>query len=482
MARRGRAAYADLEATVGGKEVVSSSGDELSEGSESGSGDALETLLLDGVPLEAPLQEHVGRAAARSRSSSREPEVPRVAVRSSERELAQPETEEVPTKGKTRRQRWCFTLNQRHGEPLPPPWSVLPAGARYLAFQEEVGERGTNHYQGYIEYSKQTSLVAAKDSLLHTWIHLKYAVADAKHNSEYCSKCCRRCYDTRKSIGFVGDIVDCQSCERVAGPWEFGSPVTQGGRAAVLAAVRVEGYHEVLLSNPAGLASCRQVAKELDSAVRQKARDERGWDPPHILVYTGPSGCGKSSIFWDTAPCGQRYKVAQHNKNAVWFDGYRGQTDILIEEFHSSVPISSLLDWFDGHPPTPVPVKFGFEYPDAERWWLCTNVESYKWYTSVPKEVLQSLYRRVYRDFGWHQRYNVREGSFQAVTTQPFSVPTGRPDRYEEGLTVEQVADYNRYKKDWFDDRCPRGVHVPDEPRTRGTGSNWPSTRSFQVT
>jgi Putative viral replication protein len=46
---------------------------------------------------------------------------------------------------------WCFTLNNPEGQLLP---SEMP-GLRYIVWQEERGQSGTHHYQGYLELIKK---------------------------------------------------------------------------------------------------------------------------------------------------------------------------------------------------------------------------------------------------------------------------------------------------------------------------------------
>lgn len=373
------------------------------------------------------------------------------------------EGEDPPARGKSRKRQWCFTLNAVAAAPLPPPWTSLPQGARYLVFQEEVGAQGTHHYQGYIEFDKPASLQAVKEALGSLTVHLTWAHGSPAVQKEYCSKCCKACYLARKVSNFQGPIVDCPNCDRVAGPWEFGSPVTQGVRARVLQKVVDQGYHQTLLTDPVGLSSCLKVAQELDRASRRAKRDAEGWKPPNIRLLTGPRGTGKSRAFWQTAPVGDRYKVAQHNSKGVWFDGYHGQKWVLIEEFHSSIPINSLLDWLDGHPPADFPVKGSFEPSDVEHWFLCTNVEPHKWYPGVPKEVLSALFRRIYQDFGYHLRWSPTAGDFVRVVSEPFSQDALLPieERYSTGLTLQDQASYALFKRNWILDRVPRSQSEP---------------------
>ncbi len=329
----------------------------------------------------------------------------------------EPAAVEVPEKGKTQCRRWCFTLNQVRREPLRLPWTDLPIGSRYLVFQKEVGSLGTEHYQGYIEFEKQTSLPAVKVALESNTVSLRWAVADAEINKRYCSKCCSPCYTAKKEV-------DCDKCDRLEGPWVFGEPVSQGQRAdrkRALAEVASDGYHSVLLTDPVKLCGIHSLAKEHDAAIRYQKRLKRGKVPPEIRVYTGPPGVGKSESGWFlNTPLGETgiidtYKVPPVGRSEkLWFPDYNGQKVVIVEEFNSSVPITVLNDWFDQWP-THLPVKFGSVVSEVETWVLLSNVEPKKWYPNVPSEVRNALFSRIYDRFGLHLRWDVRKKEFVRV-------------------------------------------------------------------
>lgn len=80
--------------------------------------------------------------------------------------------------------RWCFTINNWSPEDVT---RLLQIDYRYLVFGREVGENGTPHLQGYIEFKGRKHFGAAK-SAISARSHLERARGTAKENAEYCKK------------------------------------------------------------------------------------------------------------------------------------------------------------------------------------------------------------------------------------------------------------------------------------------------------
>lgn len=86
-----------------------------------------------------------------------------------------------------RARRWCFTLNNPTAEEKA---SIAEFGpnAKYLVVGREVGEGGTPHLQGYVEFANYTSLAVLKQVLGTNRLHAEIARGTPKQASEYCKK------------------------------------------------------------------------------------------------------------------------------------------------------------------------------------------------------------------------------------------------------------------------------------------------------
>ncbi len=97
----------------------------------------------------------------------------------------------------------CFTLNN------PEDMIMFDAEAMvYLVYQEEIGDSGTYHLQGYCEFSNRVRLTTAKALLGGATVHLERRRGSQAQAIAYCKDADKRLANTE--------------------PYEDGTPRTQG--------------------------------------------------------------------------------------------------------------------------------------------------------------------------------------------------------------------------------------------------------------
>jgi len=80
--------------------------------------------------------------------------------------------------------RWCFTLNNYTNEDISSIVLVFRDKCKFCIIGDEVGESGTPHLQGYVEFNTKLR----PKGLLSNKIHWEKAKGDRKQNVLYCSK------------------------------------------------------------------------------------------------------------------------------------------------------------------------------------------------------------------------------------------------------------------------------------------------------
>lgn len=269
--------------------------------------------------------------------------------------------------------RYIFTINNPTAEDDPRTWA--PAKIKYMQWQLERGDNGTPHYQGFVIFNQSYDLAYLKrhfNSRAH-WEHMRGKIQD---NEEY----------TSKDEG------------RLDGPFTVGTRPAQGTRndlAAVQQAI------------DAG-ASLGDIARDhFTSFIRyhkgfvkyiEMQRPPRPRDNIEVRVYYGPPGTGKTrrAFFEAQAECAEGeepFFIENPNTfgGAIWFDGYEGQQNIIIDEFYGWISHAFMCRLLDRYP-LRVQTKGGTLPFSGCRFWITSNAPPVEWWA---KTGLGAIERRL---------------------------------------------------------------------------------------
>lgn len=268
---------------------------------------------------------------------------------------------------------WVFTLNNPTEEEEEAIKSKVPGVIKYLIYQKETGESGTPHLQGYAQFVQKVRFTQVKNHIGQR------AFVDKRKGShdearDYC----------RKEEGRIED------------PVELGEPTLGRGQRndllAVKAALDAGGTVQQVADNHfEHWVKYSRAFKEYVILKRQKNRD---WIT-FTTVYWGEPGVGKTrriveeagaNAYWLPKPCGQN----------IWFDGYDGEEDVVIDEFYGWIPRDLMQRMCDRYPLL-VPTKGGFVPFLAKRIWITSNAAPDNWW---PRLGLGAMRRRLTGDFG----------------------------------------------------------------------------------
>lgn len=202
---------------------------------------------------------------------------------------------------------------------------------KYIAYGEEVcPNTGKRHHQMYVSFvnAKNTSnkvLCKIGDLFGPTHCYVKAMKGSWAQNEAYCSKEGElQEHGDKPKQGFRNDIR------------EIADKILSGEASA----------DDVCVDNPEFF---HQYGRTLDRLEAIGLRKQfRKWMTKGIW-YTGPSGCGKShTAFKDYSPETHYIKVIDEK----FWDGYKGQDTVIINEFRGEIKFSELLDLVDKWPKT----------------------------------------------------------------------------------------------------------------------------------
>ncbi len=222
---------------------------------------------------------------------------------------------------------WCVTCYKPE---LAGAWKLVTC--KYLVFQLEVTKTEKLHLQGYIELDKPIRFAGVKKLLGDPALHVRQRWHDRAHARNYCMK----------------------EESRVSPPVEIGEwvPDAQGSRTDVLAFVEaIRAGHtdiELLDQYPTGVLRYYRAIPTIRHIVAAARVPRRR--VVKVVVLWGDSDVGK------TYACTLRdgkdfddYHFLNVSDTGTWFDGYQGQSRLIIDEFKGGIKRSHLNRYLDGY-------------------------------------------------------------------------------------------------------------------------------------
>lgn len=206
---------------------------------------------------------------------------------------------------------WVFTLNNPENVDELEQRCTDDDVVRYAIWQRERGDNGTEHLQGYVELTRPCRMAQVKRILGTSRVHLEERRGSREQARDYC----------RKDDSFVG------------GRFEFGDFEQQRGRRN-----DIEAFRDALVSGAGDLQLLEQhtsnflrygpmVQRARLAATKRVRRDVR------LIICCGETGAGKSHFAWNYADGDFDQVYRLFSKKPLWFDGYRGEPVLFIDEW-----------------------------------------------------------------------------------------------------------------------------------------------------
>lgn len=252
---------------------------------------------------------------------------------------------------------WCFTLNNYTDSDIE---KIKNYKNKYLIFGKEIGENGTPHLQGYIEFSTN-----------HKLDRLKKHISEKAH------------WEKRK-----GTAVEASTyCKKDGEYYEFGeiSIPHQGKRNDITEVKELvssgKGMKDIVLT-----VNSYQAIRYAETLLKY-VEIKRNWKPI-VNWFWGPTGSGKTKRAFEEA-----INPWVSSKNLKWWEGYDAHEDVIIDDFRADYctfhELLRILDRYEYR----IEIKGSSRQFLAKRIWITSCYEPSKVYQT--REDIAQLLRRI---------------------------------------------------------------------------------------
>jgi len=251
---------------------------------------------------------------------------------------------------------WLLTIPFEDFTPyIHPDWS-------WIRGQLEVGsERGYLHWQVFVAFKAKVTLS-----------RIKFFFGDRCHGEASLSKAAED-YVWKEETAVAGTRFDLGKKPMDRGSSKDWDLIVQRARDGDFSGIPGDV-----------LVRCYGNLKKIHVDSLKPLADEKT-----VHVYWGRTGSGKSRRAWDEAS----FDAFPKDPCTKFWDGYTGQSNVVIDEFRGSIGISHLLRWLDRYP-TIVEVKGSSVCFQAKTIWITSNLSPEEWYPDLDNDTKAALRRR----------------------------------------------------------------------------------------
>lgn len=245
----------------------------------------------------------------------------------------------------------CFTVNNPEELLDPELWEHCS----YCVYQQEMGEEGTSHFQGYAEFKGARTLSWFKQLTGLERAHIETRRGTGSQAANYCMK----------------------DDSRLDGPYEWGEMKEQGKRSD-LEAIRRELDENKPMKRIAEdhFSSWCRYQKSFNIYKQMKIQP-RNWAMELVFII-GPTGTGKSRRAHEMAG-----ESAYFKPPGKWWDNYTGEHTVVLDEFYGhSMPFTHLLQLCDRYPYMVEPKGYPAVQFVSKRIIFTSNQNPKDWYSS----------------------------------------------------------------------------------------------------
>lgn len=256
---------------------------------------------------------------------------------------------------------YVFTLNNWTQEEYD---LILELNYKYIILGDEIGECGTPHIQGYVNFSSPTSFNTIKHHIPRA--HIEVAKGNPRQNYEYCSK--------QKILFEKGDRPQPGKRKDIDTIKEYIKETPN------------PNMRDIILNH----ATSYQGIKTAEVLLKYLEPPRDPANPPEIHWYYGETGTGKTRQAFEDNP--NAYFKETGNK---WWCGYDQHETVIIDDMRwDTFPFATLLRITDRYP-NQVETKNGNRQNVAKRIVITAPFDPQEMFEGRVHENIDQLIRRI---------------------------------------------------------------------------------------
>lgn len=253
----------------------------------------------------------------------------------------------MPQNKEERSRNYCFTINNYTREQIN---AFTEIDCKYIIYGKEVGEGGTRHLQGFISFPNARSIQGIKSTRKGNEIcrialdkaHLEETCGTIKDAINYCKKG-EQSKDEWKQLKEKGP-----NWGKNADVYERGNPPSQGKREDLERVYKEckegKSVEDICWDDPDIYNCCYKTLEKIEDI---RLRQSRRTEPTEGIWIYGKTGTGKSTYAYSLVETENYYSYPYDND---WWDDYRGEPVVIIDEFRGQIKFNELLRMCDRNP------------------------------------------------------------------------------------------------------------------------------------
>lgn len=261
---------------------------------------------------------------------------------------------------------------------------LLDNGIKAIEFQYECcPTTNRQHMQGWFELDKAKGFGFVKKLCEGIWWnnpHLERMLKSVDVNHKYCNK------DRTKLIG----------------PYLWGNvKLKQQGKRSDLDIIahRIKSgasADDIMLEFPTTYLRMSKHIKDMvrDVYINKTKSLPKVIEDLQVHVLIGAAGTGKTRFVREQYDDDQLF-ISTKSNGKLWWDGYVGQPNILIEEFTGWIDIEAFLVLTDRYTKIRLEIKNSFTYSNWNKIYITSNIPVDEWYPDIPSVQKAALKRRI---------------------------------------------------------------------------------------